>query len=63
MLKDLVKVANKLDRLGFNEEANAIDSLIRKMLNKKLENYTYDWSVKWSSEDEGPHHSEEDSEE
>ena len=50
MIKDLIKVANNLDQLGFSEEANAIDSLIKKMLNKKLENYTYDWSVKWSSD-------------
>ncbi len=31
MLKDLVKVANRLDELGYNKEADAIDLLIRKM--------------------------------
>ncbi len=62
MLKELVKVANELDQAGFNEEANVIDSLIRKMLNKKLDNYTYDWSVRWSSDSQKNSASEEDNE-
>ena len=62
MLKELVKVANELDQAGFNEEANVIDSLIRKMLDKKLDNYTYDWSVRWSSDGQKNSTSEEDNE-
>jgi hypothetical protein len=62
MLKELVKVANELDQAGFNEEANVIDSLIRKMLDKKLDNYTYDWSVRWSSDHQKNSTSEEDNE-
>lgn len=34
MLKDLLKVANKLDALGLNKEADAIDSLVRKIASK-----------------------------
>ena len=62
MLKKLIKVANELDQAGFNEEADAIDSLIRKMLDKKLENYTYDWNVRWSADGQKGYLSEEDSE-
>jgi len=31
MLKDLIKVANSLDSLGLNKEANIIDSIIKKI--------------------------------
>jgi hypothetical protein len=31
MLKDLVKVANRLDSLGLTREADAIDGLVKKM--------------------------------
>ena len=53
MLKDLVKVANKLDSLGFQREADIIDTFIKKVLDEKGVNYTYNWNVNWSRESEG----------
>ena len=53
MLKDLIKVANKLDSLGFQREADVIDTFIKKVLDEKGVDYTYNWNVNWSSESEG----------
>lgn len=53
MLKDLVKVANKLDSLGFQREADVIDTFIKKVLDEKGVDYTYNWNVNWSNESEG----------
>ena len=50
MLKELVKIANKLDSLGFQREADVIDAFIRDTLDKSGVNYTYHWSVNWNSE-------------
>lgn len=52
MLKELVKVANKLDSLGFQREADVIDTFIKKVLDEKGVDYTYNWSVNWSREGE-----------
>lgn len=52
MLKDLVKIANKLDSLGFQREADVIDTFIRDTLNEAGVDYTYNWSVNWSGEPE-----------
>ena len=52
MLKDLVKIANKLDSLGFQREADVIDTFIRDTLNESGVDYTYNWSVNWSGEPE-----------
>lgn len=35
MKKDLIKIANRLDSLGLNKEADLIDSVIRKMSMKE----------------------------
>lgn len=37
MLKDLVKMASKLDTLGLSKEADTIDALIRKIASRKDE--------------------------
>jgi hypothetical protein len=37
MLKDLIKVANKLDSLGLSKEADLLDSLINKIASDNLE--------------------------
>lgn len=52
MLKDLVKIANKLDSLGFQREADVIDTFIRDTLNEAGVDYTYNWNVNWSREGE-----------
>ena len=52
MLKDLVKIANKLDSLGFQREADVIDTFIRDTLNEAGIDYTYNWNVNWSREPE-----------
>ena len=36
MIKDLIKIANSLDRLGFTKEASEIDYLIKKVAQEKL---------------------------
>jgi len=44
MLKDLVKMASKLDALGLSKEADVIDTLIRKIASKEddLQSYMRD---------------------
>ena len=44
MLKDLVKVANKLDSLGFQREADVIDTFIKEVLDERGINYIYHWN-------------------
>jgi hypothetical protein len=50
VLKDLVKVANKLDSLGFQREADVIDTFIKEVLDERGINYIYHWNVNWSKE-------------
>jgi hypothetical protein len=52
MIKKLVKIANKLDSLGFQREADVIDTFIKKVLDEKGVDYTYNWNVNWSREGE-----------
>ena len=40
MLKDLIKIANKLDTLGFRREADTVDSLIKKFAGDKAGEYS-----------------------
>ncbi len=61
-LTGLVKVANKLDSVGLQKEADLIDSYIRDLLDKKLKDYTYNWSVGWNDDGEESFHSESDAE-
>jgi len=61
-LTGLVKVANKLDSVGLQKEADLIDSYIRDLLDKKLKDYTYNWSVRWNDDGEESFHSESDAE-
>jgi hypothetical protein len=35
MIKDLIKVANRLDSLGFKREADAIDYIIEKIAGRR----------------------------
>jgi hypothetical protein len=41
MLKDLVKMASKLDALGLNKEADVIDNLVRKIASREDELQSY----------------------
>lgn len=41
MLKDLVKMANKLDALGLSKEADVIDNLVRKIASREDELQSY----------------------
>lgn len=41
MLKDLVKMASKLDTLGLSKEADTIDALIRKIASREDELHSY----------------------
>ena len=41
MLKDLVKMASKLDALGLSKEADVIDSLVRKIASREDELQSY----------------------
>jgi hypothetical protein len=59
-LTGLVKVANKLDSVGLQREADLIDSYIRDLLDKKLKDYTYNWNVRWNDDGEESFHSESD---
>lgn len=60
MIKNLIKIANKLDQMGLNEEADLIDSYVRSLLDKKLKDYTYNWNVRWNDDGEESFHSESD---
>lgn len=44
MIKDLIKVANKLDSLGLQKEADYLDSVIRKLATDYLEKHPLDWT-------------------
>jgi hypothetical protein len=59
-LNFLVKIANRLDTLGLQREADLIDSHIRDLLDKKLKDYTYNWNVRWNDDGEESFHSESD---
>jgi hypothetical protein len=59
-LTGLVKVANKLDSVGLQKEADLIDSYIRDLLDKKLKDYTYNWNVRWNDDGEESFHSKSD---
>jgi hypothetical protein len=41
MIKDLVKIAQKLDSIGMKKEADAIDSIIRKVATKREEDVAF----------------------
>ena len=41
MLKDLVKMASKLDALGLSKEADVIDNLVRKIASREDELQSY----------------------
>lgn len=54
MIKDLVKVATKLDSLGLKREADYIDSLIRKIAGEGSGDPAYDYAMTLKSDDEDP---------
>lgn len=56
MIKDLIKVADSLDALGFTKEASAIDGLIRKISSE----YTFDDFLKRHETSREQYDSEED---
>jgi hypothetical protein len=62
MLKELVKVANKLDSLGLTKEADVVDGLINKMAARVINPGDYDYDMvaelggeDWDSDTEHPH--------
>jgi hypothetical protein len=54
MVKDLIKVATKLDSLGLTREASYLDSLIRKIAAEGSDDPDYDYAMSLKSDDEDP---------
>jgi len=54
MIKDLIKVATKLDSLGLTREASYLDSLIRKIAAEGSDDPDYDYAMTLKSDDEDP---------